>query len=124
PDNACKRRFPGIRGIAPGDGVRKAGGRTADGTGRAGAIAGSVVELTGVVAGYGGRPVLQGATCRVFPGELVVITGPNGAGKTTLLRVILGLLPPISGEVRLFQQSLRSGAVRRTLRRRVGYVAQ
>ncbi len=43
---------------------------------------------------------------RVDPGETVAIVGPSGCGKTTLIKVLLGLLPPIEGEVRVNGRSL------------------
>src|SRR6478735_1402932 len=55
------------------------------------------VELREVVAVLGGFPALAGASLRVEPGEIVLLSGPNGAGKTSLLRVCAGLLPIARG---------------------------
>ncbi|MBX3161244.1 MAG: ATP-binding cassette domain-containing protein [Deltaproteobacteria bacterium] len=53
-----------------------------------------------LVCGYG-RPVLEGVTFDVGPGEIVALLGGSGCGKSTLLRTITGLLPPLAGEVRV-----------------------
>lgn len=50
---------------------------------------------------YAGRPVIRDASFAVTAGEFVGLIGPNGSGKSTLLRLLLGLLTPKSGEVRL-----------------------
>jgi branched-chain amino acid transport system ATP-binding protein len=60
-----------------------------------------MIELRGVIAGYGGGDVLQGIDLSVEPGSITCIVGPNGAGKSTVLRVISGLLRPRAGEVTL-----------------------
>jgi ABC-type multidrug transport system ATPase subunit len=65
---------------------------------------------------YGRRPVLQGASITVRPGELVVLAGENGSGKTTLLHVLVGLRRPDVGEV-LWKNQLLAGAGRRAWRR-------
>jgi ABC-type Mn2+/Zn2+ transport system ATPase subunit len=62
---------------------------------------GPLVAAEGLAAGYGGAPVISGATFAVSPGERVALLGPNGGGKTTLFRAILGELSPSAGEVRV-----------------------
>jgi branched-chain amino acid transport system ATP-binding protein len=59
----------------------------------------TVLELRGVVAGYGETTVLRGVDLIVPDGATVALLGPNGAGKTTLLRVASGLLRPQEGQV-------------------------
>jgi len=58
--------------------------------------------LEGVTAGYGGRPVLEGVSMEVRPGQVTGLIGPNGSGKTTLVRVAARGLRPRSGSVRVF----------------------
>jgi branched-chain amino acid transport system ATP-binding protein len=59
----------------------------------------TLLELSGVYAGYGGGDVLQGVDLDVQDGSVTCIVGPNGAGKSTVLRVVSGLLSPRQGEV-------------------------
>jgi zinc transport system ATP-binding protein len=67
----------------------------------------------------GGHAVLDGVTFEAAPGDFVAVVGPNGGGKTTLIRVLLGLLEPDAGAVRVFGQ--RPSSVEPAL---VGYVPQ
>ena len=60
-----------------------------------------VLSLTEVGLRLGGREVLREVSMDVQPGEFVGIIGANGAGKTSLLRVVLGLLVPSCGTVRV-----------------------
>jgi zinc transport system ATP-binding protein len=69
---------------------------------------------------YGGPPVIEGVSFTVAAGEFVALVGPNGAGKSTLLRILLGLLAPGAGAVRLFGEDPR----RLDQRWRLGYVPQ
>jgi len=59
----------------------------------------SLLELDGVVAGYGQSDILRDVNLQVEAGGITCVVGPNGAGKSTLLRVISGLLRPRSGQV-------------------------
>src|ERR1700738_3826160 len=60
------------------------------------------VELEGVGVSYGEVRVLEGINLTVAPGDFLGIIGPNGSGKTTLLRLMLGVVEPERGRVRLF----------------------
>jgi zinc transport system ATP-binding protein len=62
-------------------------------------VAEALFSLRGVAIGYG-RPLLSGITLSVGRGEYWGIFGPNGAGKTTLIKTLLGVIQPLSGEVR------------------------
>lgn len=64
------------------------------------------------------RTILRRITLAIDPGEFVAIIGGNGAGKSTLLRLVLGLLEPSDGEIRVF------GGAPRAARGTVGYVPQ
>ena len=59
-----------------------------------------MLEVRGLVAGYGAFEVLRGVDLDVGEGEIVAVLGANGAGKTTLNRVLSGLIAPRAGSVR------------------------
>jgi zinc transport system ATP-binding protein len=79
-----------------------------------------VLAADAVRFAYRGEPVLDGVTFAVGPGEFAALAGPNGSGKSTLLRILLGLLRPRSGSVRL----LGSAPEALPDRWRVGFVPQ
>jgi branched-chain amino acid transport system ATP-binding protein len=58
-----------------------------------------MLEVRGLVAGYGLTRVLEGVSLEVGAGEIVAVLGSNGAGKTTLNMVISGLVKPRAGQV-------------------------
>jgi ABC-2 type transport system ATP-binding protein len=60
------------------------------------------VEARGLVKQYGDVTAVDGVDLTVEPGDVYGYLGPNGAGKTTVLRMLLGLIRPTAGEVRLF----------------------
>ena len=59
------------------------------------------IAIQGMTVGYDGPPVLTDVDLTVNEGELVALVGANGAGKSTLLKVIVGLLSPVTGTVRV-----------------------
>lgn len=72
-----------------------------------------VAELSGAVKRYGKITALDGLDLDVRGGELLGVLGPNGAGKTTAISMLLGLLRPDTGSVRVFGGSPRSIEIRR-----------
>jgi len=62
----------------------------------------NAVELDRVTLARGEHKVLAEVSIAIRAGEFVGVFGPNGAGKTTLLHAILGLIRPLSGELRVF----------------------
>jgi zinc transport system ATP-binding protein len=77
-----------------------------------------IISLRNVTFAYGASPVLENVTFDVPERASVCILGPNGGGKTTLVKLMLGLLSPRCGEVRLFGQPPKRA------RLRVGYMPQ
>jgi zinc transport system ATP-binding protein len=61
-----------------------------------------IIEVRDVTFSYGGKPVLEHVTSEVGQREFVAVIGPNGGGKTTLIRLMMGLLQPRSGTIRMF----------------------
>ena len=80
-----------------------------------------IIELDHVNVAYQELLVLDDVSLHVASGSFLAIIGPNGAGKTTLLQVILGLVRPASGSVRIFG---KPPAELDGERRRIGYVPQ
>ena len=67
--------------------------------------------------------VLKGVSLSVDSGEVVTLLGPNGTGKTTLLKIIMGMIHPSSGEVRIFGEPITNYS-RSQLAKLVGWVPQ
>ncbi|MBD3278446.1 MAG: ATP-binding cassette domain-containing protein, partial [Candidatus Aegiribacteria sp.] len=77
------------------------------------------IELRDLTAGYSRNdPIIRNIDLQVNRNDFLAVIGPNGGGKTTLLKVILGLLKPMSGSVRVFGEPPEKG------RSRIGYVPQ
>ena len=77
------------------------------------------IELKDVSFAYEiGPPALEHVTLAVEEGEFLGLVGPNGGGKSTLLKLVLGLLRPTAGEVRV------AGGAPQAARRMIGYVPQ
>ena len=78
----------------------------------------SILSIENLYAGYENETILQNINLQVYENDFVGIIGPNGGGKSTLLKVILGLLRPQRGEVRVLGQDVRQA------RKSIGYVPQ
>ncbi|MDE7114100.1 MAG: ABC transporter ATP-binding protein/permease, partial [Acetatifactor sp.] len=82
------------------------------------------VEMSDIVYFYRqDKPLLNGFSMHVDTGESVAITGPSGCGKTTLSKLLLGLYPVKSGEIRLCGDSYEKMS-NAEIRRRIAYVPQ
>lgn len=78
----------------------------------------NVVELKDVWIFLGNTPILEGINFCITQKDFLAIIGPNGGGKTTLLKVILGLVKPHRGEVKVFGKCPKEG------RKVIGYLPQ
>lgn len=78
----------------------------------------NVIEVKGIDFSFQGNSVLRNITFSVRKNEFLLISGPNGGGKTTLLRLLLGILKPDRGDIRIFGNRPRAAS------RRIGYVPQ
>jgi lipopolysaccharide export system ATP-binding protein len=73
---------------------------------------------------YGGRTVVRGVSIEVSSGEVVGLLGPNGAGKTTTFSMVVGLVGPDSGEVRLDAENITDDPMYVRARKGIGYLPQ
>jgi len=77
-----------------------------------------VISIRNLWAGYDDDVVLEDINLSVKALDFIGLIGPNGGGKTTLLKVLLGLVRPYQGEVRIMGKSVGEG------RQHIGYVPQ
>jgi branched-chain amino acid transport system ATP-binding protein len=82
------------------------------------------LSLTDLRVSYGGIAAVKGISLEVQRGEIVTLIGANGAGKTSTLKAIVGLVPPHSGDVRLFGEPLRGVATHRIASKGVALVPE
>ena len=73
---------------------------------------------------YGQRRVVDGVSIGVEPGEIVGLLGPNGAGKTTTFNMVVGVVRPDDGVVRLFEKNITRHPMHRRARAGIGYLTQ
>jgi len=71
---------------------------------------------------YGQQSVVNGLNLSVAQGEIFGFVGPNGAGKSTTIKLLLGLLTPLSGTVRLFDRNLSNNRI--DILRRIGTLVE
>ena len=83
-----------------------------------------MLKVHGLNAGYGRARVLFDVDLEVGRGEVVALLGRNGAGKSTTLKAIMGLVPPLSGEVIFDGKPLESLEPHEIARLGLGYVPE
>jgi len=77
-----------------------------------------IIGLKNVEVYFDSTPILENVSLSIKQKDFLAIIGPNGGGKTTLLKVILGLIKPNKGEVKIFGRNPREG------RKLIGYLPQ
>ncbi|MGB1002508.1 MAG: LPS export ABC transporter ATP-binding protein [Prochlorococcaceae cyanobacterium] len=82
------------------------------------------LKLDAVHLSFAGRPVVQGVSLELHPGEVVGLLGPNGAGKTTTFNLVTGMLQPDRGDVLLDGSSISELSMPERSRRGIGYLPQ
>ncbi len=78
------------------------------------------IDVKDISFNYGPVKVLQDVTFPIQKGDFLAVIGPNGSGKTTLIKIILGLLKPSNGKVRILGKSAEEFADWH----KIGYVPQ
>ncbi len=82
------------------------------------------LSAEGLIKTYSGRAVVKGVTLEIGAGEIVGLLGPNGAGKTTTFSIVVGLVQPDAGTVRLGHRDLTDLPMYRRARAGISYLPQ
>lgn len=83
-----------------------------------------LLDIKGLRAGYGGKPVLQGVDLSVAKGEIVAVIGRNGVGKSTLMKTLIGLVGSMAGSIMMGALELTGLDAFQRARLGIGYVPQ
>jgi len=81
-----------------------------------------IIRFSNATFGFPGVVALEDITLDISEGEFIGVIGPNGSGKTTLCRAILGLMPPFSGSLKIFDCACEELHCHH--RARIGYLPQ
>ncbi len=82
-----------------------------------------IITLRDLKKSYDGTTnVLKGIDLDIAPGQIIGYIGPNGAGKTTTVKIMIGMIPEFSGEVRVFGLNISDRAL--DVKKRIGYVPE
>ncbi|GAB6099437.1 LPS export ABC transporter ATP-binding protein [Halanaerocella petrolearia] len=82
------------------------------------------IKAEKLIKTYDGQDVVKEVSFEVNPGEVVGILGPNGAGKTTTFYMVVGLVKPNGGAVKLNQDNITKLPMHKRARKGIGYLAQ
>jgi ABC-2 type transport system ATP-binding protein len=80
-----------------------------------------MIIAEGIRKRYGNKSALNGVSLKAEKGKITAILGPNGAGKTTLIRIILGLIFPDDGEVRILDEDPFKD---KSIFKKIGYIQE
>src|SRR5437870_5636416 len=82
-------------------------------------VEGPALEVRGVTKAYDKKVAVDAVSFTVEPGETFGLLGPNGAGKSSLIRMVMDILRPDSGEIRVLGQALSPA-----LKQKIGYLPE
>ncbi|WP_069650668.1 metal ABC transporter ATP-binding protein [Caloranaerobacter ferrireducens] len=80
----------------------------------------AIISIKSLFFGYRDKMILEDINLDIYEGDYIGIVGPNGSGKSTLIKLMLNILKPVKGEIRLFGQDIKKF----NNWDKVGYVAQ
>ncbi len=83
-----------------------------------------MIQLRDIHFGYGSQLIFNGLNLSIEPGDRVGLLGSNGCGKTTLCHIIMGLLRPKSGEVRILGKTRTTESDFAEIRGRIGFYSR
>jgi branched-chain amino acid transport system ATP-binding protein len=83
-----------------------------------------MLQITGLVAGYGKLHILHGIDLMALQGQFAGIIGPNGSGKSTLIKSVFGLSTVFAGEIRFGGEPIQGLPAEEVSRRGIAYVPQ
>lgn len=81
-----------------------------------------MIEFDHISKRYGTTLAVDNLSLAVACGEILALVGPNGAGKTTLIRVLMGLVRPTEGQVRVAGHDVQRDGI--AARQQIGYLPQ
>jgi branched-chain amino acid transport system ATP-binding protein len=84
----------------------------------------SILELDGVIGGYGRMTILNGTSFKVRKGTITTVIGPNGAGKSTMFKAVFGLLKLSAGKITFEGRDITGWTPRRLIEAGIVYVPQ
>jgi lipopolysaccharide export system ATP-binding protein len=84
----------------------------------------TLLSAKNLVKNFGGKPVVNGLSFEIHPGEVVGLLGPNGAGKTTAFYMAVGLISPDLGEVHFKGENVTSFPIHKRAKMGLGYLSQ
>ncbi|HBK68984.1 MAG TPA: metal ABC transporter ATP-binding protein [Firmicutes bacterium] len=83
-----------------------------------------ILALNKIAIGYDKKPIQTALSFKLEKGEALGVVGPNGSGKTTLFKTILGVIPPLDGEITFAGKQVKTTIDRNWARSSIGYVPQ
>ena len=85
-----------------------------------------LIELKNISYSYeqSNQPVFKDLDFNLKSGDRIALMGPNGSGKTTLLKIIMGLLKPEQGQIKIFDQLRETEADFKEVREKIGFLFQ